>query len=56
MPFNFTLFVTIIAWIWGIAAVCNVVNIWVASTEKEKLTSLLSALIMFAVLGACLVL
>ena len=56
MPFNSALFITIIAWAWGAGALCHICNVWIAKTDKEKFSSLIAAIVMLIILGACLVL
>lgn len=56
MPFNSTLFINIIAATWVAGGFIHMINVFIAKTDKDKIVSLLMAILMFVVIGVCLVL
>lgn len=55
MPFNSLLFLNIIAVFWTLGGIAHLFNVYFANTDREKLVSLGMAIVIFAILGICLV-
>ena len=54
MPFNTILFINIIAGIWATGGVLCLLNTAIAKTDRERIASMIYALLVFIILGVCL--
>lgn len=54
MPFNSTLFLNIIAAIWVLGGLIHAGNACVSNNVKERITSMITAIVLLGIVAVCL--